>query len=341
MSAAPQPATTPWQCPDCAHPRLDETPAGLQCPACHLDFPRWHGVINTLVHPDPEVVRELEGMRRERQELGERFDHLSDFMVARVPHVETHAEREAWNASEPTQYFLSTRLNLEQAMAALDLRGQRRVLEIGAQNPFETLQAFRARGFTECYALNLHFLYDSDAGMGPWPVVLLGDMNRLPFRDGYFDVVLACATTHHSPNLDRTLAEISRVLAPSGVTILINDPTNGPAKHLWEHIGGIWRRWGWDRTLRNDLIHENEYTVLRYRRLFRKHGLRIRRSFFSAYYDRKLRQGNFTGVRWAALAAVVAWCWRIPGAAAILQRLALLPGQIILGLELNVIVEKR
>jgi ubiquinone/menaquinone biosynthesis C-methylase UbiE len=52
-----------------------------------------------------------------------------------------------------------------------------------------------------------------------------GDSARLPFADGAFSVVLSTASFHHYPHPDRALAEMRRVLAPSG-RIAIGDLTS-------------------------------------------------------------------------------------------------------------------
>lgn len=52
---------------------------------------------------------------------------------------------------------------------------------------------------------------------------IVGDMLSLPFKNNYFDVVLARAVLHHTPKLDETLLEVHRVLKPSGL-LLIEEP---------------------------------------------------------------------------------------------------------------------
>ncbi|MGH2590583.1 MAG: class I SAM-dependent methyltransferase, partial [Actinomycetota bacterium] len=43
-----------------------------------------------------------------------------------------------------------------------------------------------------------------------------GDSARLPFADGEFSAVLSTTSFHHYPHPDRALAEMRRVLEPSG-----------------------------------------------------------------------------------------------------------------------------
>ena len=46
--------------------------------------------------------------------------------------------------------------------------------------------------------------------------VIRSDAAGLPFADGSFDVVWSWGVIHHSPRMDRCIAEIARVLAPDG-----------------------------------------------------------------------------------------------------------------------------
>lgn len=55
--------------------------------------------------------------------------------------------------------------------------------------------------------------------------VLMGDMERLPFRDALFDVVVTCWTLYFMRDVDVALAEIERCLKPGGHLIAA---TNAP-----------------------------------------------------------------------------------------------------------------
>ncbi|HEY8527444.1 MAG TPA: class I SAM-dependent methyltransferase [Acidimicrobiales bacterium] len=48
----------------------------------------------------------------------------------------------------------------------------------------------------------------------------VADVQQLPFRDGRFDVVVATYVLHHVPNPRRAIAEMARVLRPSGVALV-------------------------------------------------------------------------------------------------------------------------
>lgn len=60
-------------------------------------------------------------------------------------------------------------------------------------------------------------------------VPVQGDSERLPFRDGAFDVVTCANSFHHYPHQDRAVAEMYRVLKPGGRLFLLD----GCRDSLW------------------------------------------------------------------------------------------------------------
>lgn len=64
----------------------------------------------------------------------------------------------------------------------------------------------------------------------------VGDVQKLSFLDGEFDVVVAAWMLYHVPNLDRGLGEIARVLEPGGTLVAV---TNGADdfEELWTLVG--------------------------------------------------------------------------------------------------------
>jgi ubiquinone/menaquinone biosynthesis C-methylase UbiE len=53
----------------------------------------------------------------------------------------------------------------------------------------------------------------------------VADAEQLPFADGSVDAVVAHATIHHLPDVDRALREIVRVLRPGGRFVIAGEPT--------------------------------------------------------------------------------------------------------------------
>jgi ubiquinone/menaquinone biosynthesis C-methylase UbiE len=58
-----------------------------------------------------------------------------------------------------------------------------------------------------------------------------GDSERLPFPSGSFDIVTCANSFHHYPHQDRAVAEMHRVLRPSGRLLLVDGYRDAP--------------WGW------------------------------------------------------------------------------------------------
>ncbi|MGH7908948.1 MAG: class I SAM-dependent methyltransferase [Thermodesulfobacteriota bacterium] len=52
----------------------------------------------------------------------------------------------------------------------------------------------------------------------------------MPFEDGYFDFVSSFNSLDHVDDLDQAIAEITRVIAPGGLLLLITDVNHAPTK---------------------------------------------------------------------------------------------------------------
>lgn len=61
--------------------------------------------------------------------------------------------------------------------------------------------------------------------------VVLGDAEKLPFKDACFDGVLAKGVMHHLPAMACAAAEIARIIKPGGVAVLV-DPNLSPLRAL-------------------------------------------------------------------------------------------------------------
>jgi ubiquinone/menaquinone biosynthesis C-methylase UbiE len=59
-----------------------------------------------------------------------------------------------------------------------------------------------------------------------------GDLERLPFPDGYFRTVVCRGSLHHVPSREKAFAEIYRVLGPGGV-IALTEPSDDFAPVRW------------------------------------------------------------------------------------------------------------
>jgi ubiquinone/menaquinone biosynthesis C-methylase UbiE len=67
--------------------------------------------------------------------------------------------------------------------------------------------------------------------------IVHGDSQRLPFRDGTFDVVLCRALLHHLPDPRQGIAEMARVLKPGG-EIIVSEPIKSVVSSLPRRLVG-------------------------------------------------------------------------------------------------------
>lgn len=65
---------------------------------------------------------------------------------------------------------------------------------------------------------------------------LQGDATKLPFPDGYFDIIVSFETIEHIPNYLEYLSEVSRVLKVGGIYIVStpNRVVTSPSKSLYQ-----------------------------------------------------------------------------------------------------------
>ena len=315
------------RCPYCEKTILSASDTAIHCATCRIDFPRRFGIVNTLVDPTEGVRQEIRGGMAEAGMTGESID---EYIFRRTDRIETLAERKERTNNDG--YYLMTELNFQKGLEYLDIRGDETVLEVGGNFDFPFMQEFEKRGCT-CFETNIFFYHDGrdgDSGINR----VAADMTALPYRDRSFDVVIFSATLHHAPDLDRAVAEISRVLKDGGTALVLSEPTAGTFKKLW---GLVEKKYG--IVDRDHDIHEGEYSVGLYKKTFRKNDFRIVDSFFAPYYDVRLRTG-VSGVRFAPIATIVAALWRAPGLRPILLRFAFPLGQALIGLQLNLVVRK-
>jgi SAM-dependent methyltransferase len=105
----------------------------------------------------------------------------------------------------------------------LDALGEssRRVLDVGCGPGWESATFAEAGHEVVPFDLTPEFL-DRTRERVPAACLVRGDMRRLPFSDGSFDGLWACASLLHVPDddVESTVAEFQRVLSSGGVAIV-------------------------------------------------------------------------------------------------------------------------
>jgi SAM-dependent methyltransferase/uncharacterized protein YbaR (Trm112 family) len=217
----------------------------VTCQECQRGYPVHEGILDLLIHPSTEIVKEQDGWTV----LEKAVVNTDEVMLALPEAVGEHKPAWAYQAN-----------NFRYMWSQLQLNGSERVLDLGAGRCWST-RFFAREG---CYCVGIDILLTKYVGLRTADIFLnhdhiyferiCGDMNRLPFRDDKFDIVFVTATMHHTSNLAVATKEISRVLKPGGQAMIINEPVIGPFKskkldcaevqhginehvyHLWEYL---------------------------------------------------------------------------------------------------------
>lgn len=312
------------QCLQCGH----QTIIDYRCAECGTTYSQLGEVLDCLHDPVEATVSELKGMAIEN-DIAE--DHYEDFKVRTLDNPQGISDKLKLTANDHSHYYRQTMDHYEQAVEAISNHKVERVLEIGSCFDYYFLKPFQEKG-AECFGVNIHFDLKANDRDHDWVFKVLADMNRLPFKEGLFDLVIISATSHHSVTPEVLVKEIYRVLKPGGKCLMINDPTWGVIKNL----GGP------DNTqaFRESHINENEYSIWRYNKMFRRAGFHYDH-LFSRFYDQKLLNVEIhPDTRFAFVAKIVKKAWQINLIRSFLKKYFLWPAQAIFGFPMNVVLTK-
>lgn len=126
--------------------------------------------------------------------------------------VEAKVEASHW-------WFVARRRLFARLIAAQKLSTTARVLDVGTSTG-TNLRMLRDMGYANRVGLDMSddaIRWCAEKGLGR---VEKGDVCKMPFTDGAFDLVLATDIIEHVDNDLDALAEIRRVLAPGGVALI-------------------------------------------------------------------------------------------------------------------------
>jgi ubiquinone/menaquinone biosynthesis C-methylase UbiE len=137
----------------------------------------------------------------------------------------------------PAQAYVRERAERMLARSRYD-----RVLEIGAGTGFFLLNLWQTGFVGQAHATDisegmLEVCRSNAERLGCGVETRSADAERLPYRDGTFDLVVGHAFLHHIPDPPAALAEMWRVLRPGGAIFIAGEPT------LWgDRLAGVVKR---------------------------------------------------------------------------------------------------
>lgn len=319
-----------FKCLRCNGTNLSISSTQVLCNSCNETYPVLDGVFDFLYNPSADVVKELTGMALEN---GYKKDDFLEFRINKTNSSPTIAEKLDVTKNDYNQYYQQTLTNFTQAFRLIQknykFKGAN-VLEIGSCYDYYFLTPFKDLG-SHCYAINLHFDITADANFRNFPVKILADMNKIPFQDSFFDIVVISATSHHSNTPEILLKEINRILKINGSCLMINDPISGSLKSLGSTL----------MHNRDSHINENEYTLSHYNKMFKENNFEIHH-LFSEYHDQKLSNAVIhPQVRFSKIAEIVSYLWKFPIIQRFIRKYCLAFAQSVLGFPMNVVLIKK
>lgn len=235
----------------------------LICTTCGARYLISDGIVDLLPEPDDMIRRERAGWERFLKQSPEELDEAWLLALPRI-------DESVSSNSESIAHWRRQADNFENLIHHLNLSGRERVLELGAGRCWAS--AYLARRGCEVVALDV-VRAENAGGLEAGRVYLergtpyfdrvVASMEKLPFRQGTFDLLLSVASIHHTAFLDQVVGECARALRPGGNLALTSEPCIRVFKERQVH--NLETQMG---------INEHVYNILDYRRAFGKAGLR-------------------------------------------------------------------
>ena len=114
------------------------------------------------------------------------------------------------------------RRSVVETMRRLDVRGRRRLLDVGCGTGAFLDAAAGAWPGLELFGVDLSagMLERARARLSPDVALAVADVQRLPFDDAQFDVAVSLSSFHFWPDPVAALVELRRVLRPGGQLVI-------------------------------------------------------------------------------------------------------------------------
>ncbi len=128
-------------------------------------------------------------------------------------------------------------------LGVLDLPRDGRVLDV-ACGTGEALRILHERGFTSLFGADA--TVDEQLGREPWLDLRRAEARALPYKDGFFDIVLCMHSLHHLGTMEQLracLSEFLRVLKPGGHLALIDHYDSPQLRLVFWGLHKPWLTW--------------------------------------------------------------------------------------------------
>jgi len=199
-------------CPECRRPALAPSPDGYSCGSCGAAYGIRDGV-PVFLRPSTAIT----GADAERAEFWDAgWEKRNSRLLA--------LDRE--NILEERQHYLDFILE-ERYPSAVDIRPDvvagKTFLNIGCGGGYEGLlfAGYGVRYIGVDFSHNaVRLTRELIRKAGFDGVGFQAEAEALPFRDGSIEYVYSSGVLHHTPNIEQTLKEVRRVLAPGGTAMI-------------------------------------------------------------------------------------------------------------------------
>lgn len=215
---------------------------GILCRGCGKNFLLDDGIVDFLIEPSPEIIREREVSSHEARintGRGEKL-HINPETISKFSNAFKSLPRGdgsyLFREGGSFQNFAEGSHRFYELVNTWGLKPGTKVLELGAGFCWASRE-FAQRGCDVVAVDITDYLKVADLYLkdGLYFERIYADMNKLPFSKDSFDIIFAAAAVHHSSDLSSTFNELYRVAKPGGKLILLNECFIGSFEKPQQH----------------------------------------------------------------------------------------------------------